>query len=52
MVKEVSAGAVVYTKVDDQYLFLMIQNKNGNHFSFPKGHVEKMNPLWIQQKEK
>ncbi|WP_264230247.1 bis(5'-nucleosyl)-tetraphosphatase [Acholeplasma laidlawii] len=41
MVKEVSAGAVVYTKVDDQYLFLMIQNKNGNHFSFPKGHVEK-----------
>src|SRR5690554_2647428 len=41
MVKEVSAGTVVYTKIDDQYLFLMIQNKNGNHFSFPKGHVEK-----------
>jgi 8-oxo-dGTP pyrophosphatase MutT (NUDIX family) len=41
MVKEVSAGAVVYTKDNGQLLFLMIQNKNGNHFSFPKGHVEK-----------
>lgn len=41
MVKEVSAGAVIYTIDNGQLLFLMIQNKNGNHFSFPKGHVEK-----------
>jgi len=41
MVKEVSAGAVVYTTENNQQLFLMIQNKNGNHYSFPKGHVEK-----------
>lgn len=41
MVKEVSAGALVFIKVNDQLLFLMIQNKNGNHYSFPKGHVEK-----------
>ena len=40
MVKEVSAGAVVFTKDHEQLLFLMIQNKNGNHYSFPKGHVE------------
>ncbi len=40
MVKEVSAGAIVFTKDHDQLLFLMIQNKNGNHYSFPKGHVE------------
>ncbi|WP_162146832.1 bis(5'-nucleosyl)-tetraphosphatase [Acholeplasma granularum] len=41
MVKEVSAGAVVYTKVEDKFLYLLIQNKNGKHFSFPKGHIEK-----------
>ncbi len=41
MVKEVSAGAVVYIKTNNQLLYLLIQNKNGNHFSFPKGHVEK-----------
>ncbi|CDR30779.1 Predicted NTP pyrophosphohydrolase [Acholeplasma oculi] len=41
MVKEVSAGAIVYKKVNDQYLYLLVQQKNGDHFSFPKGHVEK-----------
>lgn len=41
MVKEVSAGAIVYTQIDDKFLYLLVQNINGNHFSFPKGHVEK-----------
>lgn len=41
MVKEVSAGAIVYKKVNNQYLYLLVQQKNGDHFSFPKGHVEK-----------
>ncbi len=41
MVKEVSAGAIVYTENDGKYLYLLTQNKNGNHFSFPKGHIEK-----------
>ncbi|HEY8406168.1 MAG TPA: NUDIX domain-containing protein [Acholeplasma sp.] len=40
MVKEVSAGAIVYTKSEGQYLFLLVQHQNGGHFSFPKGHVE------------
>lgn len=41
MVKEVSAGAVVYLNSEDKYLYLLTQNRNGNHFSFPKGHIEK-----------
>jgi|SRR5690606_1293478 len=41
MVKEVSAGAIVYTRTENQTLYLLIQHKNGSHFSFPKGHVEK-----------
>ncbi len=40
MVKEISAGAIVYTKSEGQYLFLLTQHKNGGHFSFPKGHIE------------
>ncbi|MBN3490311.1 NUDIX domain-containing protein [Acholeplasma equirhinis] len=42
MVKEVSAGAIVYTKTEDgKTLYLLIQHKLGGHFSFPKGHIEK-----------
>lgn len=40
MVKEISAGAIVYTKSEDRYLYLLTQHKNGGHFSFPKGHIE------------
>jgi len=45
MVKEVSAGAIVYINSNGGRLFLLVQNKNGNHFSFPKGHVEKQESI-------
>lgn len=41
MVKEVSAGAIVYTIENNKPLFLLVQHNHGNHFSFPKGHIEK-----------
>ncbi|VEU82309.1 bis(5'-nucleosyl)-tetraphosphatase [Acholeplasma hippikon] len=41
MVKEISAGAIVYTESEGKILYLLAQNKNGGHFGFPKGHVEK-----------
>ena len=45
MVKEVSAGAIVSINSNGGRLFLLVQNKNGNHFSFPKGHVEKQESI-------
>ena len=36
---EVSAGAILYTLVDKQILYLLIHDHNGN-FGFPKGHQE------------
>lgn len=41
MVKEVSAGAICFIESEGKILYLLTQNKNGGHFSFPKGHVEK-----------
>ena len=40
MVKEISAGAICYTHINGEIKFLILQHKNGNHFSFPKGHLE------------
>lgn len=40
MNKEKSCGAVVYKRVNNDYLFLVIKQRAG-HYSFPKGHVEK-----------
>ena len=39
MIKEKSCGAVVYTAVDGEIKYLLVQMMGG-HYSFPKGHVE------------
>jgi len=36
---EKSCGAIVYTKRDDEYLFVIVQELDGA-YSFPKGHME------------
>ena len=36
---EISCGAIVYTKREDQYLFVIVQEQSGA-YSFPKGHME------------
>jgi len=40
MTKEKSCGAVIFRKHQDQYQFVLIQQRHGLHFGFPKGHVE------------
>ena len=41
MKKEKSCGAVVYRETGEQIEILLIRHKNGGHWAFPKGHVEK-----------
>lgn len=41
MKKEKSCGAIVYRKNGEQVEVLLLQHKNGGHWAFPKGHVEK-----------
>ena len=41
MGKEKSCGALVYCKQDEKTRLLLIKHKQGGHWSFPKGHVEK-----------
>lgn len=41
MKKEKSCGAVVYRDGDGGMEVLLIKHKNGGHWAFPKGHVEK-----------
>lgn len=41
MKKEKSCGAVVYREKKGQVQVLLIRHKNGGHWAFPKGHVEK-----------
>lgn len=41
MVKEVSAGAIVFKKENNKYKYLMVRHLNEGHYSFPKGHIEK-----------
>lgn len=38
--KEISAGAIVYTYIDDLRYYLLIKDNHGN-YGFPKGHLEK-----------
>ena len=38
--KEKSCGAVIFRKHQDTYQFVLIQQRHGLHFGFPKGHVE------------
>ena len=40
MKKEKSCGAIVYREKDGVEI-LLIKHKNGGHWAFPKGHVEK-----------
>lgn len=37
---EKSCGAVVFYREDGQNLYLLLKHKNGDHWGFPKGHVE------------
>lgn len=37
---EKSCGALVYHKNEDHIQFLLIKSRYGEHWSFPKGHVE------------
>ena len=39
MKKVISAGGIVYKKVDGKTFFLLIQHSMAGHWSFPKGHV-------------
>ena len=41
MKKEKSCGAVVYRQGETGVEVLIIKHKNGGHWAFPKGHVEK-----------
>lgn len=41
MKQEKSCGAVVYRKQHGELGILLIRHKNGGHWAFPKGHVEK-----------
>ena len=40
MQHEKSCGAIVYRKFHGNIELLLIKNRNGGHWSFPKGHVE------------
>lgn len=41
MKKEKSCGAVVYRGKKGNREILLVRHKNGGHWAFPKGHVEK-----------
>lgn len=41
MTKEKSCGAVIFRKHQNKYQYVLIQQRFGLHFGFPKGHVEK-----------
>jgi len=38
--KEKSCGAVIFRKHQNKYQYVLVQQKFGLHFGFPKGHVE------------
>lgn len=40
MLREKSCGAVILRREDGRWKTLLVQNKNGGHWAFPKGHVE------------
>ena len=40
MMKEKSCGAVIFRKHQNKYQYVLVQQKFGLHFGFPKGHVE------------
>lgn len=38
--KEISAGSVIFKKMKNTIQYVIIHQINGNHFGFPKGHME------------
>ena len=38
--KEISAGSVIYRLYKEQIQYVIIHQIHGNHFGFPKGHIE------------
>lgn len=40
MKKEKSCGAIIFRKYQDKYQYVLVKQKFGLHFGFPKGHVE------------
>lgn len=38
--QEISAGSVIYRKHNHEIEYVIIHQMNGNHFGFPKGHIE------------
>lgn len=40
MLYEKSCGAVVWSKTDNAINILLLNHRNGGHWSFPKGHIE------------
>ena len=40
MTKEKSCGAVIFRKHQNKYQYVLVQQRYGLHFGFPKGHVE------------
>lgn len=38
--QEISAGSVIYRKHNHEIEYVIIHQINGNHFGFPKGHIE------------
>ena len=41
MKREKSCGAVIACVIDNEKKILLIRHRNGGHWAFPKGHVEK-----------
>jgi ADP-ribose pyrophosphatase YjhB (NUDIX family) len=39
MINKISAGGIVYKKLNSGYLFLLVKNKMHGHWGFPKGIV-------------
>lgn len=39
VINEFSCGGIVYIK-EEEHKFLVIKQRNTNHYSFPKGHME------------
>lgn len=37
---EKSCGAAVFQRMEGELRFLLVKNKNGRHWGFPKGHIE------------
>jgi len=40
MTKEKSCGAVIFRKHQNKYQYVIVQQRFGLHYGFPKGHVE------------